>query len=172
MTVVHISDLHGNSSFIDVLADELEEADWVILSGDLTNFEGRHKAAEIITAFRRYNQNILAVPGNCDHRGVGEYLEEMNMSLDRTCRPGDGFNFCGVGGSLPCPGHTPTEYTEQEFMAALSGFAVGQDASMIYVFHQPPARTMVDRVSSGAHVGSESIRSFLETSPGVRESTG
>jgi uncharacterized protein len=172
VTLVQLSDLHGNTSFIDAVGYELEEADWVILSGDLTNFEGRHKATEIITALQRYNQNILAVPGNCDHRGVGDYLDEMNMSVDRTSRRADDYAFCGVGGSIPCPGHTPSEYTEEEFKEALSGMAVGSEVNTIYIIHQPPARTMVDRVSSGAHVGSNSVREFLERSSGVLCLTG
>jgi len=101
MRILQISDLHGNTDFISNIDTEITDADVVVLSGDLTNFAGRHKAKEIVDEIQRYNGSILAIPGNCDHRGVGEYLIETGVSIDRSSRRFKDVLFAGIGARCP-----------------------------------------------------------------------
>ena len=120
------------------------------------------KAEEMIESIRRHNRSIVGVPGNCDYADVEAYLRETEVSIHVLRREITGITFYGLGGSLPCPGKTPTEYTEDEIAGMLA--TLDQEASGITVFvsHQPPFGTKTDLVRSGAHVGSRSVRSFIE----------
>jgi hypothetical protein len=70
----------------------------------------------------------------------------------------------GVGGSLKCPGRTPNEFSEDEFHEFLSELERDLPAGRPFVFvsHQPPRGTACDLAWGGSHVGSRSIRSFIE----------
>ena len=162
MRILQISDLHGNLGFIDENAGEIRRADVVVLSGDITNFAGREKAEQIIESIRRHNKNIVGIPGNCDLPEVDTYLQEIGVSIHTSTREMAGATFCGVGGSLPCPRKTPTEYTEAEMASMLTTLPQKADATTVFVSHHPPYDTKADTVKSGAHVGSRSIRSFIE----------
>ncbi len=77
----------------------------------------------------------------------------------------DGVNFLGVGGSLPCPGMTPNEFSDGDFEGFLAEAAsdLRPDAPVILVSHQPPRNTVTDLAGIGRHVGSISVRAFIET---------
>ena len=162
MTILHISDLHGNIGFIDMHAEEIRHADVVVLSGDITNFAGKSKAREVIESIIPHNKNLIGVPGNCDRDGVETYLADANISVHCKCRQISGIAFCGMGGSLPCPGKTPNEHTDEEMASMLSSLPFSEDGVTVCVIHQPPFHTEADIVRSGSHVGSPSVRSFIE----------
>lgn len=164
MVIVTITDIHGNASPIDKLGKVLSEADLVIIAGDITNFGGEEEARKVVDEVSRYNNNILAVTGNCDKKEVDGYLSVLGINLHgRTVRK-NGLNIMGAGGSLPCPAPMPNVYSEDEFGAILEKSAEGRDngAPTILVSHQPPVDTVNDRVTSGEHVGSKSVREFIE----------
>jgi hypothetical protein len=165
MTIIGLSDFHGDLSALPRLADELQAADLVLLLGDLTNFGRGPEAAQVLDAVSSYNRNILAVPGNCDRRGVGQTLLARGISLDTRGVVRNGLAFVGVGSSLPTPGrNTPSEVPEEVLAASLDAAAdaVPGGLPLVVVSHQPPRGTVADRISSGAHVGSESVRAFIE----------
>jgi hypothetical protein len=164
MKIVAMTDLHGNTSGIEGLADELAAADVVLLAGDLTNFGSRRDAARILNAVREHNDSVLAVHGNCDRPDVADYLSEEGISLHARSVERDGVVFLGLGGSLPAPAGTPSEYDEDELAAFLRQGAEGADDSLpwVLVSHQPAADTALDRVRGGRHVGSRSVRAFIE----------
>ncbi len=164
MRIIQISDLHGNDGLIEQIAGEISSTDLVILSGDITNFGGKRKAAAIVEAVTRLNPNLLAVPGNCDRSGVAEYLDEAGVSVDGVVHTVNSYTVCGMGGSLPAPGKTPTEFTEEEYADRFKKLASAYDSVDIAVIHQPPADSKLDRISSGGHVGSKAVRDFLEAS--------
>jgi Icc-related predicted phosphoesterase len=72
------------------------------------------------------------------------------------------YRIAGLCGSLPCPGKTPHEYSEEEYEALLEMIHVPAGKLLIMVSHQPPAGTLNDQVSPGVHVGSKSVRHFIE----------
>ena len=107
MIIVALSDIHGNTRRLRAISRDLSAADVVLLVGDLTNFGRRRHAARVLSAVREYNENILAVSGNCDYPDVDAYLTTEGINLHRTCITVDEVAFLGVGGSTPCPGRTP-----------------------------------------------------------------
>ena len=164
MIVVALTDIHGDASRIGRFSNDISDADIVLLSGDLTHFGRRDEARGIIDTIRKWNDRILAVPGNCDYPEVGAYLTDEGINLDRRTVFIENTALIGVGGSLPCPGKTPNEFSEEEFERFLAEAASGLDPTTpsALVVHQPPFDTHADLVSDGRHVGSRSIRSFID----------
>ncbi len=149
---------------IDSLAKPLGEADLVLIAGDITNFGTAQDCAKIINAIKRFNENILAVPGNCDQCEVQRYLERENISLHERVVEMDGLCFVGVGGSVPCPSRTPNEVGEQQLNAGLQRAVenLAPEKKLVLLSHQPACMTDVDIAHNSRHVGSQSIRNFIE----------
>ena len=164
MRIVALTDIHGNASAIERLAAPLREADLVLLTGDLTHFGGADDAARVVAAVREHNRRVLAVAGNCDQPAVAEWLELEGISLHARHEVIEGVAFLGVGGSLPAPGRTPNEFTDAELGGFLDAAAEGlsDELPWVLVSHQPPLDTALDMVSGGRHVGSASVRRFIE----------
>lgn len=164
MFIVSLTDVHGKLRFLEAIGDDLKSADVVLLPGDLTMFGRRKDAEEIVGAVEAYNPNIFAVMGNCDYPEVEAYLEERGMCLHRRHVVVDGVAFAGLGGSLHCPVPTLNEWTEEETAAHLSaaGESLPEDMPLVLVSHQPPLNTVVDLAGIGLHVGSQSVRDFIE----------
>lgn len=162
--IIHLTDIHGAIDNISMIGRELKNADLVILSGDITHFGGWKDIDQIIKTVSHFNKNIYAVPGNCDNPDVNEFLSKENINLNKSQKITDAFIFCGLGGSLPCPGYTPFEFTEDEAGKWLKDLYDKLDRSkpLIFVSHQPPFQTQNDRLLNGDHVGSRSVREFIE----------
>lgn len=162
MKVIALTDLHGRTAIFSILKQQLQEADLIILCGDITHFGHEAEAASVIGALRTINPSVLAVSGNCDNAGVEKHLILENISLFGTIRVTGGISFVGLGGSLPCPGPTPHEYSEEEYDGILRGIGLTLGLPFILVSHQPPFNTLNDKVSPGNHVGSRTLRRFIE----------
>lgn len=162
--IVGLADIHGDLKAVRKVGPDIRQAHAVLLVGDITDFGRAKEAAAVVEAVAKYNTRILAIPGNCDHPEVGEYLIERGVSLENRRMIIDGVGFIGVGGSLACPGNTPNEISEEQFAAELKATAdrlpLGQP--MVLVSHQPPYKTKTDVVASGRHVGSKSVRAFIK----------
>jgi Icc-related predicted phosphoesterase len=164
MKIVALTDIHGRTERLSDLAGDLAAADLLLLCGDLTNFGHRPEAEVVLTAVRSHNPHVLAVPGNCDYPDISAYLAREGINLHATHVVLNGVAFLGLGGSLPCPGHTPNEFTDDELASFLAQAAAGpaHDLPWILVSHQPPRDTALDRVRSGMHVGSRAVGAFIE----------
>ncbi len=170
--IIQISDLHGNTSVIESITGEIMAADLLVLSGDITHFGGRLKAAEVMDTILKLNIPTVGVPGNCDRRGAALYLEQIGVSVDGILREIAGFRVYGMGGSLPTPAPTPKVYREGEFGDRLTRFLEEKGSPDIVVIHQPPADSALDRIHSGSHVGSPAVRKFIERSGALLCLTG
>ena len=92
MKIISFGDIHEDCSNLRPLKNELENADLIIVTGDLTNFNGRKEAERIIEEIMKYNENILAQLGNLDQPEVNDYLTEKGINLHikrrkKRCRP-------------------------------------------------------------------------------------
>ncbi len=163
MKIISFGDIHEDFSNLIPLKNELKSADLVIVTGDLTNFNGRKEAEKVIEEIMRYNENILAQLGNLDQPEVNDYLTEKGINLHRNGFIRDDVGIFGVGGSNPTPFNTPTEFSEDEIEAfLLDGIDKVRHAKFkIMVPHMPPKDTKIDIISAGAHVGSQSVRDFI-----------
>ena len=161
MKIIGITDLHGRVDCVERVGKALSGADIVVLSGDITHFGGEREARNAVQAVQRFNEHVYAVPGNCDYPGVLEYLEGEGISLHRRVLTFEGLLLAGVGGSLPCPGRTPGEFSDElfeEFLADLRK-EIPAGKPFLFVSHQPASGTVCDMAGGGSHVGSRSIRS-------------
>ena len=163
MKIINISDIHGNLMPIDGLGAALCPVDLVIIAGDLTHFGDGRDAEDVISSVAKYNRNILAVTGNCDTKSVNEYLTAKGLNIHGRSVNINGLSFAGAGGSLPCPSPTPNVYTEEEYAGIFEkAFEGPGDAPRILVSHQPPYNTLNDTLANGSHVGSRTVREYIE----------
>lgn len=164
MKIVALADIHGKVKTLAHLDTVLARADLVLLLGDLTHFGAQDAAARIVSAVRRHNEQVLAVPGNCDREGVEAYLTAEGINLHGRHEVRDGIAFVGAGKSLPGPFNTPNTAPEEEFERLLEEAweSVPDGMPTVLVAHQPPRDTDLDKVLFVKHVGSRSLRQFVE----------
>lgn len=163
MKIIAFGDVHMSlGNFRDI--PRIDTADLIILTGDLTNFGNKNDARKVVEEIRTLNTNLLAVAGNLDHKDVNTYLNDIGITLHGTGREIKGVGIFGAGGSNQTPFKTPNEFSERELADLLdSGYKEIQDIPIqILISHTPPVNTVTDKISSGAHVGSIAIRSFIE----------
>jgi hypothetical protein len=164
MIVIGLADVHGNTALIKKMKDILEAADITLLVGDITNFGRQAEIKHVLTHVIPNTRKIFAVSGNCDYKDVDAWLSEQNVNLHGKGQVCNGIGFVGLGGSLITPFQTPNEFTEDAIERYLAhGYSqIPSNIPMILVSHQPPHKTKCDRISSGDHVGSISVREFIE----------
>jgi uncharacterized protein len=175
MRIIAFGDIHmssGETRNIPVI----DTADLIILNGDLTNYGSRPEAKTLLDEILSINLSVLALLGNLDRYEINDYLEELNLNLHGQARLFQG-KVCliGIGGSNTTPFRTPTEFSEEE-LSTIGKQAYSQGLELkslaeslhhshipvILVTHAPPHGTQLDRLRNGRHVGSRSIRSFIE----------
>ena len=164
MKIISFGDIHEDTGNLQKMSAELGSVDIVLVSGDLTNYHGKEDASTVINSIKRYNDNVLAQPGNLDQKDVDDYLTSLDINIHGNGYIFDDVGIFGVGGSNITPFKTPNEYGEEEIRLFLeAGYQkVSQCKVKIMVPHMPPLNTKVDKVSSGMHVGSQSVREFIE----------
>jgi uncharacterized protein len=162
MTIIALTDIHARTKALTTLAAPIRSADLVLLCGDITHFGHRKEMEDILHLVTDLNPSVFAVSGNCDYPDAEKLLFEKRLSLNGLTRTFQGFTFFGLSGSLPCPGKTPNEYEEEEYEAILDGLTFQTGEPLLMVSHQPPCGTLNDQVSPGMHVGSKTIRNFIE----------
>lgn len=160
-SLIALPDLHDKSDMLKQIARPLMDADAVILAGDMTNGSISH-LLRVFSVLEELNEHIYAVPGNMDSDAILAHLSREGLNLHRTHLMLDGFALCGVGGALPFAGKFV--FNEAQFANMLNDSIAGlsDDVPKILVSHQPPYNTLVDQLPDGTHVGSRSVRAFIE----------
>jgi Icc-related predicted phosphoesterase len=164
MNIMAFGDIHEYVHTLATLATPLRHTDLILVTGDITRWRGTATAAKVLDAIGYYNTNILAQVGNTDNWDIHHYLNDLGINLHgRGYRFGD-LGIFGVGGSNATPFYTPTEFSEAELADYLmAGYEMIKEAPRkILIAHCPPYHTAVDRIYTGAHVGSTSVRQFIE----------
>lgn len=163
MKIISFGDVHEDTSNLIKIKSELETADLIVISGDLTNCHGKTETKKVLDAVKKYNKHPLAMYGNMDKQEVDGYLTKEGINLH-----GNGYVFgdvgiFGCGGSSPTPFNTPSEISEMDIEQFLTnGYNKVKDARWkIMVCHTPPRDTTTDIVRSGLHVGSSVVRDFI-----------
>jgi uncharacterized protein len=164
MNILGLTDIHGHVKALQDMNDMILAADLILLVGDITNFGRQAEIESILSALEPHGEKVLAVSGNCDYPEVDVCLTDRNLNLHATSVVVDGIGFLGLGGSLITPFGTPNEMSEDEIESCLDrAYArIEPDTPFVLVSHQPPHGTRCDRLASGMHVGSRSVRNFIE----------
>jgi Icc-related predicted phosphoesterase len=161
MRILVISDLHGSQAATETLAQREVDWDLLLVAGDITDFGGGAEAARTLAPLRESGRPLACVRGNCDRRGVADYLEEAGISVDGRGLLRAGLGIAGAGGGLLHRGFTPNELSEEgleaELRAALTQLGRPPD---IILCHSPPNGTPLDRRHS-SHLGSHCLREIL-----------
>ena len=160
------SDFHGNLYAFQKIAVKSKqlEVDLLVACGDITNFGTAKQAMKLLSNFDKLNIPVVFVPGNCDLPSVLEVETENCFNLHEKCIKIGNYTFVGVGGSPLSPLHTPLEFSEDEIYNTLE-LAVSkcsENKKLILISHTPPFNTKVDLAFNGEHIGSRSIRNFVE----------
>jgi Icc-related predicted phosphoesterase len=163
MRIIAFGDIHMNPDNVENIPG-IHSADYIIITGDITNFGSRSDAEKVINKLITVNGNILGVAGNLDQPDVARYLDDIGMSLHGRGRIIDGVGIVGLGGSNYTPFETPFEFSEQELAKLLArGISqIGKIKDHILVSHTPPFHTKIDKLLNGAYVGSTAVRTFIE----------
>jgi len=165
LRVLATTDYHGNTEAILQTASKARsvEADVIVVCGDITHFGSMLQARELLLLLRSSERRVSFVPGNCDPPSLTENIEDIE-SIHGKCRQVDTTNFFGVGGSSPTPLGTPFELAEGHIANLLEQDFSGCNSARktVLVSHSPPVNTSLYLVFSGEHVGSASVREFIE----------
>ena len=163
MKIISFGDVHEDTSNLIKIKSELENADLIVISGDLTNYHGKAEAGKVLESVKKYNKHLLAQYGNLDQPEVDGYLTGEGINLH-----GNGYVFgdvgiFGCGGSSPTPFNTPSEISDMDIKRYLTnGYIKVKDAKWKIMFcHTPPKDTAIDVIRSGLHVGSSVVRDFI-----------
>lgn len=166
LRILATTDFHGNIEAIRKTAQKarLLDADVIIACGDITHFGTLKTARQLLTFLTEAHVPILFVPGNCDPPTLADEKTETMESIHGKCKQVDNINFIGIGGSSPSPFNTPFELQETQIATILKQVhkACPTNGSTVLVSHSPPRDTKVDVAFTGEHVGSHSVREFVE----------
>ncbi len=164
MKILAVSDLHGNvKPLINYLRDN--RSDLIIIAGDITHFGPAELAEDILKEVSSFQIPVLAIPGNCDPESLHINIDNSPaINLHARSLVVKDIGFSGFGGSNPTPFNTPLEFEEvqiyDEAKKALEG--VQEQKITIFITHAPPYGTETDKLSSGEHAGSKSLRKIIE----------
>ncbi len=163
MLIISFGDVHMRPEKAKGIP-EIRQADLVVVNGDLTLRGGRAEALSIVEAIAELNRQVYAQIGNMDKEEVDGLFTEMGINLNGCGVLVGEVGLFGLGGSPPTPFDTPSEFAEQELEATLRRAYEGVKEARVKILfsHAPPVNTAVDRIRTGAHVGSSAVRSFLE----------
>ncbi|MEM3393833.1 MAG: metallophosphoesterase [Candidatus Methanomethylicia archaeon] len=169
MKILIISDIHNDIENLMEYIDKVAtfNFDVIIFPGDFSDvppkgFSSIEISRIILEELKSLNKPILALPGNWD-KNIIKILEEEGISLHGKGRVIDNIGFYGFGGART-PFNTSFEPSEEEIKNGLKKAfeEIKESEIKVQVTHAPPARTRVDIVYTGAHVGSEAVREAIE----------
>ncbi|MEE9152164.1 MAG: metallophosphoesterase family protein [Thermoplasmata archaeon] len=162
MRILAIADVHGAKEARKRVNSQIQEyiPNGLIVCGDITQFGPPEWAKDFLDSIPL---KTLAIPGNCDPKGVIAAIEESQAIPLHTKRVElSGYTFVGLGGSNATPFNTPMEFSEEEIFNCLKEIMV---EGAVLVVHAP-AKGHLDSTSTVSDLGSSSIaRIISEFSP-------
>ena len=169
MNILVVSDIHNDIENMAIYMDKVSLLDFdvIVCPGDFVDLPPRgftsiDIAKLVLEELKTLKRPIVAVPGNLD-KDVIKLLEEEGVSVHGRGKIINNIGFYGFGGAKT-PFNTSYEPSEEETESGLTkGFEDVKNSKLkIQVTHIPPVRTRLDLIHTGAHVGSEAVRKFIE----------
>lgn len=162
MRILALSDFHGflPSFYETVEKVSMEKVELLVVAGDITHFGDLETAEKLLKILTQSEVEVLFVPGNCDPPSLVSVEWSEPRCIHGRIYNVEGFNFIGIGGALKGPFYTLFEVEDVEIETTLKSKLEGE--KLIVVSHTPPKNTKVDLTHSGLHVGSLSLRRFIE----------
>ncbi len=171
MRIIVVGDVHNDIENLIQFLDRVKSLspDVIVFSGDfidigitIRGFTWIDVSKVVLEELIALNVPILAIPGNHD-KDIVPLLEERGISIHGSGKILGDVGFYGFGGAKT-PFGTPLEPEEEELEAGLrKAYERVKNAKIkVQVTHNPPYNTKLDRISSGAHVGSKVVRKIIE----------
>ncbi len=175
MKIIAFGDIHMATDVFKNIP-YLDEADYVIVTGDLTNFGHKDDAIAVLDRLRQCNENIFCLAGNLDYSDINDYLDELDINLHNQAKLlSDKICVYGVGGSNTTPFNTPWEFSEEQLQFfADNAFSkaeelirkrkkeTNRELPLLFISHTPPYGCGLDQLRNGSNVGSTAIREHIE----------
>jgi putative phosphoesterase len=164
MRIVAFTDVHGSYNTIKEILRKESSFDTVVVGGDLTTHGTAGEAGAVIRTLQESGKPVFAVAGNMDHPGFDVTYESLGVNINGRGFVVNDVGFFGVAGSPFTPMNTPYEISEEEIaLRAEAGWLQVESARWkVFVPHAPPKGTPLDKIALGRHVGSTSVRTFVE----------
>jgi Icc-related predicted phosphoesterase len=164
LRLLYVVDVHDRFEAVPRALEQVGPVDALLVGGDITTFGTPDDAQRAIELWRPLVPRVLAVAGNMDSPAIDERLVALEVSCDgRGVELGD-VGVAGVSAAPFSPLHTPYEIPDDELgRRAATGLAEVKGSRVrILCPHAPPRGTACDRIRSGEHVGSPSLRVLVE----------
>lgn len=164
MKILALTDIHGSyERMVEIIAAN-PSVDVVVIGGDWTTFGTAPEIRAAVGQASSSGKPVLAVCGNMDPVPLEGEIESLGVSINGRGVVVQDVGFFGVSSAPISPLHTPNEISEEEILErAESGWKhVTTSKWKVFVPHAPPLNTALDRIRSGKHVGSTSVRTFIE----------
>jgi len=166
-----VSDIHGNvRSLKAVIESELNSMNALLVAGDLSSYSGEYvDVLKVLNTVALKNKKVIVVIGNMDSPNLINIINNSYPSI--TCLHGTitklgNLITAGLSGGLYSPFNTPFELSENDFERLIANIIkeIGniKNEHLVLLSHTPPYGTKVDLTFTGLHVGSKSIRKFVE----------
>ena len=166
-TWIALGDIHNDNANLRLIP-ELDQAEGIIITGDITFAQGPDQAAKTLLPFIKTEKKLFAQPGNMDTPEVLDWLVGKGWNIHRTVQfLSPDIPCLGLGFSPITPFNTPGEYPEEQFATWLEETIAHEQylldtPTWIFVSHTPPFDTNCDKLNDGTPVGSKAVRSFIE----------
>ena len=165
MRILAFTDFHGNEEAFRKAREviESEKPGLVLVAGDIVNHDAE-RAKRFLTELAEAGSPVYFVPGNMDGVDLITWSGSGSVhGLHGRCESQGNVALIGLGGSPHGAFRTPIEYSEEVatelLQHALNDYHGGD---LILVSHCPPKHTKADQVIIGQHIGSTSVRKFVE----------
>ncbi len=158
MHLLVFSDIHNDLEALKRIV--ARKADRYFLLGDLSILgKGLEEGGKILSPLK---EKLWLMPGNSETWEQTRALCEKYGFVDfhQKVKKVGNFVFAGLGYSTFTPFNTPGEVSEEEFEKTLKKFEGLQNLCLFC--HNPPKDSELDVISGGTHVGSQTIRDFIE----------
>jgi Icc-related predicted phosphoesterase len=169
MKILVIADIYGEFEKLEKILDKVrgQDFDLVVSPGNMTDSFKQHTdfsqmdiADIILQKLISLKKPVYCVPGNHDPYEILDIFTDYGINLHYSINKNHGIQFMGFGGART-PFNTLFEPTEEETKDALNKMHKKIKGKFILVTHNPPKDTKIDKISSGEHVGSQTIKDFI-----------
>ncbi len=165
LRILAFTDIHGNAKNLEkLLTTEKEGIDIIVFCGDAAPYHSPSSIEYLFQALSAIALPSVVVPGNMDSPKAYEHPPTNVKVIHGGFYVHKGYAFIGIGGSPPTPFGTYFELSEDDILKLLeeAWMKAIKFGPIIVVSHAPPYQTACDKTFTGMHVGSKSLRKFIE----------
>ncbi|MEM3011065.1 MAG: metallophosphoesterase family protein [Candidatus Bathyarchaeia archaeon] len=164
MKILVASDFHGNSKAFQKIGSKAKEinADVIAVCGDITQFGTLQQVKNFLSILASVKLPLYYVLGNTDPLLSAEEVKiEGATYLHAAYKIHGDTMFLGVGNTTTRQFYTPEEDI-QRILNHIFNSCPKEGRRTVLISHFPPRDTKLDLAYIGGHVGSLSLRKFIE----------